>query len=61
MEQTENLGGGGTCPPGSYAYVHYPEFPKCWEIKHMCKEWIPGPFLRFFEQASFYGNKWVDE
>ena len=23
---------------------YYPEFPECWEIMRMRKQWIPGPF-----------------
>ena len=36
---------------------YYPEFPECWEIKRMRKQWIPGPFLRFFERAWVRGYK----
>ena len=46
-----------TCKTSWHTEVlrHYPEFPECREIKRMRKQWIPGPFLRFFEWAWVRG------
>ena len=40
---------------------YYPEFPECQEIKRMYKQWIAGPFLRFFEWAWVRGYHTSDQ